>query len=247
MPEMIIKNQSYQPELVIFDKDGTLLDFKKTWIGIIDELIQAIGRYTPVNDELSQMLQKVFGIDIPTKQVDPFGPLAMATDQETNALLIGALYFSGLRWDDATRIIKRAGQEVFSGHIREKNLTAADGALQLLKSLQEKGIKCALATNDNIADATNDMRIIGALPYLDLVMGADGVQNAKPEPDMIHKICQDLGIAEAQSMMVGDAITDTLAGQNAGVMLSIGIANPMPAELMREHADVVVDSLLELI
>lgn len=236
----------YETPLVIFDKDGTLLDFTATWVNIIDELLAAIGRRLAMHDGLSRRMQASLGVSCQERRIDGGGPFAMGTDDEVYVLLAACLYQEGLRWDKAQAVVHEALAETFRGPVREKNLCAAPGAIELLRLLKSRGILTAVATNDNRTDATRDMEVIGALPYLDLVVGADSVTHTKPAPDMIHLICRELGQTPQHAVMIGDTMMDALMGRNAGVMLNIGISGIVPAEELATVAHAVIASLEEI-
>jgi len=235
--------KSYETGLVIFDKDGTLLDFKETWISIIQDLFRAIDAYQPMTKTLQERIEDALGIHVEKGEIDGYGPLAMGTFSESNALLTYCLYLEGQRWDQAQQIVDAIGKEVFSSAKREQNVRAAPGALRLLKTLKSRGIMTAVATNDKRADALIDMDFIGASPYIDLVIGADSVENAKPAPDMVKLICSEFGKSSEESVLVGDTIMDALLGKNSGVMLTIGVSGIVPSEVLEKHVDVVISSL----
>lgn len=238
--------KSYETGLVIFDKDGTLLDFRQTWIAIIQELLQAIDTYQPMTDALRTRIGDALGIHVERGEIDGYGLLAMGTFAECNALLTYCLYMEGQRWDKAQQIVDAVGKEVFSSVKRKKNVRAAQGAIRLLKTLKSRGIVVAVATNDKQSDAMIDMDFIGASPYIDLVVGADSVENAKPAPDMVNLICSRLGKSSAESVLIGDTIMDALLGKNSGVMLTIGISGIVPGEVLKDHVDVVISSLEDI-
>jgi HAD superfamily hydrolase (TIGR01509 family) len=125
-------------------------------------------------------------------------------------------------------------------------MTAAPGALDLLAELKRRGILTAVATNDNAHDAGRDMRAIGAAPFIDFVAGADSVKRPKPAPDMIELICAKLKVDPARAIMVGDAVSDTIAGRQAGCGLTVGISGFVPRELIAAHCDVVIEGLDEI-
>ena len=243
MPGITINQTSFEADLVIFDKDGTLLDFEATWLGIIRALIEAIGRRTPMSPGLADRIQRYLGIDLAGESIHGFGPLAMGTDVETEVIMTGCLYREGLRWDEAGAIVRAACAEVFGGQVRLDHMTAAPGALELLAELKRRGILTAVATNDNAIDAGRDMRAIGAAPFIDFVAGADSVKHAKPAPDMIALICARLKVDPARAVMVGDAVSDTIAGQKAGCGLTVGISGFVPVEIIGQHCDVVIEDL----
>jgi phosphoglycolate phosphatase len=112
-----------------------------------------------------------------------------------------------------------------------------------LSRLKDKGIHTAIATNDKAADASSDMIAIGAAYYIDIVVGADSVDNAKPAPDMVRKICEHFQVEPSSAVLIGDTVMDAMLGKNSGVMLTIGLPGIVPKEVLRQHMDLVVDSL----
>jgi phosphoglycolate phosphatase len=110
---LLIDGKEFSADLVIFDKDGTLIDFKETWVSIIDSLIAAMGRHVPLTPDLKARVQTVLGISVDKREIDGRGPLAMGTFTECDALLTYSLYREGIRWDSAQDIVKSLGDEIF--------------------------------------------------------------------------------------------------------------------------------------
>jgi phosphoglycolate phosphatase len=246
LPYIEISGNRYEADLIIFDKDGTLLDFRKTWLSIFRELINLLLLRTGPSANLSRRIQEVLGMNFEKWDIDGNGPLAMGTSFDVDILLAGCVYLEGIRWDKSIEIVSEVVQEVFKGPIREKNLIPSNGAIEVLRLVKQRGFLTAVATNDNTIDATNDMSALGALPYLDLVVGADSVSNAKPAPDMIFHICETLGKKPGNSVMIGDTMMDAIMGASAGIKLNIGIAEIVPAEVLATKTDIVIRSMCEI-
>ena len=246
LPYIEISGNRFEADLIIFDNDGTLLDFRQTWLSVFRELVNLMLVKTGPSENLSKRIQDMLGMDFEKWDIDGNGPLAMGTSFEVENLLAGSVYLEGIRWDNAVEIVKQTVKEVFTGPIREKNLIPSKGAIETLKLVKQRGFLTALATNDNTIDAKNDMNALGALPYLDVVVGADSVSNTKPAPDMILHICELLGKKPEDSIMIGDTMMDAIMGANAGVKINIGIAEIVPAEVLATRTDVVIMSLNEI-
>lgn len=241
-----IQGRSYDTELIIFDKDGTLLDFRETWTGIIKEFFFTLEKHIPVTPPLKERIETALGIFVDEKKIDGKGALAMGTFMECNTLLTYSIYREGIRWDIAQEIVEEVGKLVFSSDVRKKHVRPAQGAIELLKILQSRGIHSTVATNDKETDALTDIEHIGALPYIDLVVGADSVEHPKPFPDMIEKICSSLAKDPKKSVLIGDTVMDALLGKNSGVMLTIGIGGIVPEEELARHMDIVISNLDEI-
>jgi phosphoglycolate phosphatase len=246
LPYIEISGNRFEADLIIFDKDGTLIDFRGTWLNLFRELTNHLLTKTGLSENLSSRIQDVLGMDFEKWEIDGNGPLAMGTSFEVENLLAGCVYREGIRWDTSVETVKETVKEVFTGPIREKNLTPSKGAIEILKLVKQRGFLTAVATNDNTLDATNDMIAIGALPYIDLVVGADSVSNTKPAPDMIFHICDLLGKKPENSVMIGDTMMDVIMGANARVKLNIGIAEIVPAEELATKTDIVIRSMDEI-
>lgn len=243
---MRVSEKEYAVDLVIFDKDGTLIDFKETWVEIIGELLRAMSRHVSMTEPLRERVQEALGVWVETRRIDGNGPLAMGTFTECDALLTYCLYREGIRWDTAQGIVHALGDEVFRSETRDRCVVPAQGALPLLKRLSERGIGIAVATNDKAKDALNDLFSIGAATYIDLVVGADSVENAKPAPDMVRKICEHFQVSPRSAVLIGDTVMDAMLGRNAEVLLTVGVPGIVARETLQEHMDVVVGSLDEI-
>lgn len=243
MATIRVLGKEYTAGLVIFDKDGTLIDFRLTWIDIISKLLNVMGEYAPMTGQLRSRVQESLGIWVDEGTIDGSGPLAMGTFSECDALLTYCLYREGVSWDKAQDIVRMVGDRVFRSEERNKSIRPVRGAVPLLVRLKDKGVYTAIATNDKAADASSDMISIGAAYYMDLVVGADSVENSKPAPDMVRRICEHFGVDPSSAMLIGDTVMDAMLGKNSGVGLTVGLPGIVPKEVLQEHMDVVVESL----
>ncbi|MBI2467676.1 MAG: hypothetical protein HYV62_07635, partial [Candidatus Rokubacteria bacterium] len=62
--------------LVIFDKDGTLIDFASLWVPVVRARACFIVEEAGADGALEPALLRAFGYDPDTGRVDPRGPLA---------------------------------------------------------------------------------------------------------------------------------------------------------------------------
>lgn len=85
----------------------------------------------------------------------------------------------------------------------------------ILKELRKRGHKVAIASN-------NTIRLIQGVAEragfeVDAIRGRDSVKKAKPHPDMIFDLMDELGFGREDVIFVGDSFTDVGAGKAAEV------------------------------
>ncbi len=126
-------------------------------------------------------------------------------------------------------------------------VAAYEGLHELLSHIREQGMKLGICTNRG-AGARDLLRQIGVLKDFDVVVTADDVKNHKPDPEGLLQALENIGVAAARAVMVGDTTADVGAGKNAGVAFTIGLTHGFTsAETLREAgADYIADHLSEI-
>jgi phosphoglycolate phosphatase len=235
--------------LIIFDKDGTLIDFTATWVPLIRKRVAFLLKALGTNDEeLGAFLLRSWGIDPLSGKIDPRGPCPVSP--RSDEIIIGAmaLYQKGYPWDEAKQWVAQAFDEADAdGDWREK-VVPIKGIQTFLSQLKEYGFRTALATNDERKDTEAILNHLGMEGLFDTVLCAGEVNLPKPHPETILTICRQLGIDPKETAMVGDSVADMMTGKRAGVALTVGIleGGVTPREEMEKVADLVVNSIQDL-
>lgn len=119
--------------------------------------------------------------------------------------------------DDADRL----GDAVKQGHTdRYAELTdrlrAFDGARELVRALADRGAAVVLSTS---AASEEVERLRAVLDVDDVVQltGAEDVDEAKPEPDLVQAALDLAGVPAGRAVFVGDSVWDVRAAARAGV------------------------------
>ena len=125
---------------------------------------------------------------------------------------------------------------------------AYEGLHDLLSTLKSAGIKIGVCTNRavNVLDLLDHVNI---KDEFDAIMHADLMDNLKPHPEGILKLCKSMGVSARRTVMVGDTEADIGAGKAAGCALTIGLTHGVGTREMLEEAgaDHIVGHLSDIL
>jgi phosphoglycolate phosphatase len=221
---------------ILFDKDGTLLDFDKTWepVNRKASLIAAAG-----DEVLADRLMVICGMDPLTGKVSSGSLFAAAAPTEIAAAMANA----GAPFDAAelTAQLDRLYVEGAANAVAVTDLPALFGRLK------RRGLSLGIASSDNEASIRAIAERMGIMPYLDYIAGYDSGHGVKPNPGMIEGFAASQGIDLAGIAMVGDNTHDLHMARNAKAGLAVGVLTGTSGEeALAPHADYVLASIDEL-
>jgi beta-phosphoglucomutase family hydrolase len=125
-----------------------------------------------------------------------------------------------------------------------KNIKPLPGALKLLKALDERGIKMAIASSTPIENIRLIVGSLGIGKYFQAVITGNDVTESKPSPQVFLLAAQRLGVEPKNCIVFEDAVAGVKAAKSAG-MYCVAITSSHPREKLKQ-ADLVVDTLEEL-
>jgi phosphoglycolate phosphatase len=229
-----------QTKAVIFDKDGTLINFHLMWATWMTDLVRRLEQAT--HTQFGQQLLVNLGYDPSQNRVIPGSALAIATLDEMRTAIVEAMTQVGISEEQAAYALRQTWYLPDPVALAEP-LTDLNA---LFTALNANGIKVAVATADDHAPADATLAGLGVASFVEMVVGADDMP-PKPQPHAILAICEHLGIEPSQSVMVGDSPVDMLMGRAAGAGLCVGVASGIhTAAELEEYADIVIDSIRDL-
>ena len=204
-------------DLVVFDKDGTLIDFDAMWAPWIIGLATRLEART--GGTLRTALYDAMGFDALTGHAGPDGPLATMPMAGLLALTGDAVIASGVPATTAKAAVATSWRppDPVATARPLADLPALFGALR------DAGHRIAVATTDDRAPTVATLAALGIDGLVDAIACGDDGRPAKPAPDMIHALCAVLDVEPARCAMVGDSTADARMGRAAGVGLVVGV------------------------
>ena len=223
-------------DAILFDKDGTLVDFDRTWGPAAYEVMMTLAAG---DDTVFRRLAEVSGFNIRDRKFATGSPF-----------LTGALDVYGPLWAKALgrRDHARLRDEIL-GLFRItalNSLTPIGNPAALLRGLAGKGYKLGIVSNDFEASIRLQSGSLQIDEWLDFYAGRDSGFGAKPEPGMITAFAALSGIAPERIAVVGDTMHDVKAAQAAGAFAIGVLTGPDRDEDLAKHADCVIESAEDL-
>uniref|UniRef100_A0A0G4HN13 Uncharacterized protein n=1 Tax=Chromera velia CCMP2878 TaxID=1169474 RepID=A0A0G4HN13_9ALVE len=112
---------------------------------------------------------------------------------------------------------------------------------------QRPDLKTVVVTRNSLKQLHHFVKVLGMDPVpFDALFSRDCFEPVKPEPHIVHHLCDKWGISPAESIFVGDYKDDLLCGRNAGgLSCLISSGCPDRENAFREFADAIVPGLQE--
>lgn len=221
---------------ILFDKDGTLLDFDATWAPAYRETSLHAARG---DQALADKLLEQSGMDLTTGKSAAGSLLAAGNSAEIAAAWIacGADFEEGVLTAELDRVFISCMHDA----------ATLPGIPEAVETLSATGFTLGVASSDSEAAIRAFLAGTRLAPRFAFVTGYDTGFGPKPEPGMVHGFAEAAGLAADRIAVVGDNTHDLEMAHAAGAGLCIGVLTGTSARRDLEHlADAILDSVADL-
>lgn len=221
---------------ILFDKDGTLVDFDKTWFSVADQMALEVAGGDRMH---ANRLMEAVGYD--------YASACFRADSifvaGTNADIVTQWYPS---LSPAERLERTLHFDTVTAVGGAANAVAIRGVREAVTRLHGARFRLALATNDSTAGAERTLATLGMAQMFDAAFGYDAVANPKPAPDVVLAFADMAGLKPSEVAMVGDNAHDIEAGRAAGAGLTVGVLSGTGTRETLARAHVILESIADL-
>jgi len=221
---------------ILFDKDGTLIDFDRTW-SVINRNATSIA--AAGNAALADKLLKVCGMDPLTGKTRADSMFAAANASEIARHMVA--HGSPVEPDKLARLLDQAFVDGADAAVPLCDLD------HLMGTLTGAGLPLGIASSDGEASIRRTVEVLGLAGHVSFIAGYDSGHGPKPEPGMIHAYAAHLGLSASQIAMVGDNRHDLAMARAAGAGAAIGVLSGTGThQSLAELADICIPSVADL-
>ena len=222
---------------ILFDKDGTLIDFPSTW----EPVLRALAlEFSEGDARLAEELVARAGYD---RSLGVFKPGSIWAAGNTLDLVGAWLPLAG----DGERVELARFIDDYCAKTAPNTAVPVTDLGSLFAGLRGSGMILGVATNDVTRSATATLERLGVADQLIAILGYDSVARPKPAADMVIAFCAMAEIEPDEVAVVGDNLHDLIMARAAGAALAIGVltGNGTRRDL-EPHADHLIGSIEDL-
>lgn len=211
------------PEAVVFDLDGTLADTAADICAALNDALATRG-YEPLEAaDVRLMIGK--------------GPKILVE----RALRHLDIY-------PASALVKTLTEQFVRSYAVQGNGLSSlfDGAEECLDVLAAQNIPFAVCSNKPHEFCVSLLSDLGVADRFSAIQGSSDKLPKKPDPALLHRALQKMGIAPDKALYVGDSETDVLTARAAGVTVVLVEGGYTRTPARELGADFVISSLDQL-
>lgn len=213
MSSLILPDKEIQNiKMIIFDKDGTLIDVHHYWCSMI-ELRANFFLDTITNEDINKEnlyndLVDNMGIDLDTKKMKTKGPVGI----KPRSFIINVALKTIQKYEKSytQELVEEVFNKVDESSKEKLNdiVKVLPGVETLLENLTKASIKISIATTDLSSRAILAMESLKLKHYFVDIVGSDLVKNAKPSADLVEYILEKYALSKEEVLVVGDSMAD---------------------------------------
>jgi beta-phosphoglucomutase family hydrolase len=209
-----------QPEAIIFDMDGLMIDSEGKQSVAIEKMLREHGE---------EPVYKTTGV------VQIVGMRA-----KDNIAKLKEKHNLKPSVDD----LHKRKNEIYRESLSE-GVDVMPGLIELTADLAKAPVKKALASSSSMADIQVVLRHLELESYFDVIVSGQEVEAGKPAPDIFLKAAKRLDVEPGECVVLEDSGVGVQAAKAAG-MTAIAVPNRYTEDHDFDTANLVVSSLAEL-
>lgn len=221
------------PLAILFDKDGTLIDYHKSWSAVNRAAAALAARG---DSAMAERLLEIGGFDLGQGRTKPDTLLAAGSAAD----IARAWHSEGspIAVDELERALDDLFQDVVATAVPVTDLAG------LFTRLKARGYRLGIASSDSERAIRGTVERFRLESLVDFVAGYDSGFGSKPEAGMLLAFCRAVSVRPEEAVMVGDNTHDMAMALAGGAGLKVGVLTGTGTRASLEACcDVCIDSI----
>jgi phosphoglycolate phosphatase len=221
---------------ILFDKDGTLVDFQRTWGPATEVVLRRLAE----GDAAAYRRLVRASLFLPDQQrFLPDSPIVIEKTED-----YGPLWAEALGRPATPDFIAEIDRLFFDATL--DSLAPVSDPRAILGRLAARGYALGVMTNDADINTRAQLARLGLDSLIKFLAAYDSGFGAKPEAAPVLAFAAAADVAPAEIAVVGDTLHDLHAARAAGAVGVAVLTGPVAREKLEPQADAVLDSIAEL-
>ncbi|MEW8964407.1 HAD family hydrolase, partial [Staphylococcus arlettae] len=215
---------------ILFDKDGTLIHFDRSWMKIGLQLVDDF--MTQYESAIGDVTEAYKRLGIVNNEIQQGTVMASGSlDEIINA-------FDNLAGQDVSSWAQQRSQTLVDQRVPEN--VWVEGVDQTVKALHQKGYKLGIVTSDTKKGVEQFLTDTNMHKYFDVVISTEANAVEKPNPEVLKPLFDNYDVDSSDVMIVGDTANDIKTGKNAQLGLSVAVLTGVDIKETFTEADYIL-------
>ncbi|RDW15438.1 HAD family hydrolase [Oceanobacillus chungangensis] len=225
---------------ILFDKDGTLIEFNSLWVESTYELINALVKEYAKTDYAQKCEEIANLIGLIGDQVREDSILASGTSEQMSATIATVLQA------DQQQIHQKIDSFLYEETVRNSNnITAIGDLCALFEKLKQNNFTIGIVTADNYEVTEYTLRYLGIREHVDFIGTASNYQR-KPNKEAMQAFCNTCNLEIDEVIHIGDSVVDMEFSKHG--RLGVGVLSGVGTEeTLRKYTPYIIDSVHDLL
>src|SRR5699024_3919743 len=222
---------------ILFDKDGTIIYFDRSWMKIGLQLVEDfMEKY---KEDINNIDESYAYLGVVDGEIQPGTIMASgALDEMVKA-------FCKIASQDVTQWAQQRSQTLVDNRVPENVLV--EGINETLETFQQRGYKMGIVTSDSKKGVEQSLEYTQFERFFDIVISTEADAVEKPNPEVLNSLFYRYEVEPKDVAIVGDTANDIQTGVNAQLGLKIAVLTGVGLEEEFAKADYIFDNVNDIV
>ena len=214
-------------QLVLLDKDGTIIDIHHYWGSMLKERAgMIVNRWFldyDVQTEIYNELIESMGIELESGRMKPEGPVGVKPRPFIVKVATEVVCRNGvaIEEEEIEKLFKEVDQQTANNIL--PFLKVLPGVNSFIKVCYDFRVQLGVITTDITERGKKALQALEIEQYFQYIIGGDKVKNPKPASDSVDIVLAQSGIERDKTVVIGDHTVDVEMGIQSATGCNIGV------------------------